>query len=377
MKNPQWPQLRENYPVTKQGAYLKNASISGMHQAVLEEMEKFQREMAFKAGIQEGRFFDVLMESKEVLSSFIGAAPEDVALLENSSHNMNIVAMMLEQEKKSGRNHILMVEDEFPSCALPFFHHGFEVELVPTREGCFDEGDLLERVSKKTIAIVASTVQFSTGFRLHPEKLCSQALEKDIHIILNTTQSLGVFPINVLELGVSALTSSCHKWLGAGIGQALLYLSKEFRNERRYPLAGWCSVAEPFEMRNNPPLPREDVGALQLGSLPFVPIVGVTKACKVLQEIGLKNIQERVLDLNSILRKELNHLGLKTLGAKERDRQSGIVTFEMKEASHFVEDLESKGIYVNERRGKVRVSPHFFNNAEDLEVFLKELSLKA
>ncbi len=374
---PNWESLRQYYPLLEKGVYLKSASIAAMHKDVLDEITKWNLFMAQSAGSHEEKYFELLMDVHHSIATFLGCDQEDVTLLENTSHNMNILAMMLADEKRLGKNEIVAVSDEFPSNILPFYHHGFKVNQVKTDGGEFSAEDLFERVNNKTAAVVCSVVQFSSGQYTDPLLLSKLAKEKGVHLFLNTTQALGTLPFSLKDLQVSALTSSCHKWLGAGIGASLFYMSKEFRRKRPYPLAGWCSVAEPFEMKNEKPQPREDVMALQLGSLPFAVLAGVAKACEVISSIGLAPIQKRLQGHTHTLRTLLKEKGLKPLG----NGQSGITTFALYEdpvqTQEFVDDLKKKNIHVNCRRGLIRVSPHFYNTEEEIKTFMESLILKA
>lgn len=374
MNDSTWQNIRKSYPILSKGTYLKSASISAVHPDVLDEMKNWLTSIGEQAAIDEGRFFDLLMSGREVLGKFLHCPPEDVTLLENSSHNMNLVAMMMIKDRKEGRTEVIVPADEFPSSVLPFYHHGFDVHQVPAQHGDLKEEDLFEKVTEKTAAVITSHVQFSSGLRLDPQKLSDLAIKHNVPLILNTTQSLGVFDIDLSKIKVAALTSSCHKWLGAGIGQAILYISPEFRATRPYPMAGWCSVEEPFAMINELPHPRSDVGALQLGSLPFALISGVLKAIEVLENLGQKNIEERVLNLSVKLRKGVEELGFKPFGSSRRENQSGIVTFPVSDADGLVAFLEGKKIFVNNRRGSIRASVHFYNNEEDVRTFLDALN---
>lgn len=373
MNESTWQNIRKSYPILSKGTYLKSASISAVHPEVLDEMKNWLTSIGEQAAIDEGRFFDLLVKGREILGNFLNCPPEDVTLLENSSHNMNLVAMMMQKDRKEGRTEVIVPADEFPSSVLPFYHHGFDVIQVSANHGNLKEEDLFENVSEKTAAVITSHVQFSSGLRLDPQKLSDLAQKHHVPLILNTTQSLGVFDIDLSKIKVAALTSSCHKWLGAGIGQAILYLSPEFRETRPYPMAGWCSVEEPFAMVNELPHPRSDVGALQLGSLPFALISGVLKAIEVLEKLGQKNIEERVLDLSMTMRKGIEALGYKPFGAPERESQSGIVTFPVDDADGLVEFLAQKKIFVNNRRGSIRASVHFYNDESDVKTFLDAL----
>lgn len=373
MEETNWQKIRKDFPITEQGAYLKSASISGVHNDVLKEMQHWLEDIAHYAAINEGRFFDLLQHSKAVMSDFLGCTSDDVTLLENSSHNMNIVAMMMKKDLLEGRDEIIVSADEFPSSLLPFYYHGFKVIQTETNNGHFKEEDLFKNLSDKTAAVITSVVQFATGLRLDPVILGELAEKYKVPLILNTTQSLGVFPIDLSKTRVAALTSSCHKWLGAGIGQAIFYLSPDFRKERPFPMAGWCSVEDPFAMKNEFPIPRLDVGALQLGSLPFALIAGVVKSLEVINDIGLKPIEERVLSLSHHLRAVVKDSGFAPIGARVSTEESGIVTFPVADADGLVDFLAQRKIYVNNRRGFIRASVHLYNDSTDIESFHQAL----
>lgn len=371
--------MENQYPALKQGHYLKNASISAMHQSVIDEIAKWNHSISHLGAVNESRFFDLLMEIHETIGSFLNTDKENVTILDNSSLNMNIVAMMLKQDASPKRD-IIMVADEFPSNALPFYHHGFNVIQVPTTEGKFSLDDFEAKISEDTAAILCSIVQFSTGQYTPAEELSELCEKHNLPLFLNATQSLGVYPLDLKKIKADVVTASCHKWLGAGIGGAILYLSPRFRKNKEYPLAGWCSVAEPFEMKNEKPIPRDDVMALQIGSLPFAVLAGVAQACRHLQGVGLDKVRERILTLSHLLREGLIKRGFSPLG----NGASGIVTFSthqsLEETEALVSEMEKQKIFVNCRRGLIRVSPHFYNSEESIEAFLtfldKNLVLK-
>ena len=368
-----WTRIRAQYPITQDKVYLKNASIGGMNVAVLEETTAWQKSIAFEAAIHEHRFGDLVFSSRDKVAAFLNCPPDQVTLTENTSHNMNLIAMMLKQEFNQGVE-IIAPADEFPSSILPFHHHGHKVIQVASQQGVFSINDLLQAITPQTKALVCSHIQFATGLRIDIYQLSEELKKRNIAFILNATQSIGVFPIDISKLHLAALSATCHKWLGAGMGRAIFYLSEEFMRNHRSPLLGWCSVAEPFEMSNSPAPARSDVGSFQLGTLPFAQLAAVSKAIEINQEIGTDHISERVLDLSQNLRKKVKELGLKVQGPDDRKSCSGTTTFGIdKSADELVEYLESQSIYVNNRRGKIRASIHFYNDEVDIERFIQAL----
>jgi cysteine desulfurase / selenocysteine lyase len=367
-----WEALRKSYPITHDKIYFMTASVGGMHRDVMEASKKWIEMGGIQGGIDEELFLNEVVEHRQVLANHLKVSSHDVALTESTSHNMNILAMMLKQK---GGGNIISFEDEFPSSVLPFYHHGLEVKLIPSQQGFIGLDTILKAIDSQTRAVVISHVQFSTGFRSDLAALGEKLEEMGVPFIVNATQSIGAFAQEVQKWKASALSASCHKWLGGGLGQSLLYLKPEFRQNYQYPLVGWGSVEDPFAMKNEPPKIREDVGALQLGVVPFNLLASVTQAIKLADTIGIENISKRILDLGNLVEEKLKQLPINLLSYRQ-DIQSntGILVFEpqKKTAQELADELKSKKIYVNQRRGKIRISTHFYNNEEEIETFYQE-----
>jgi cysteine desulfurase / selenocysteine lyase len=368
-----WNEIRNRYPITHKNCYLKTASIGGMHQDVLAEILKWEKSIAYEGAIQEQRFGDLIFKTRDQVAQFINCQPDHVTLTENTSHNMNILALMLKEEFPKGAE-ILAPADEFPSSILPFYHHGHEVKQIPSHHGVLTVEHILDQISSKTKAVVCSHIQFLSGWRMDIQRLSKELKKRGLYFFLNATQSLGVFPLDLATLEVAALSATCHKWLGAGMGRSVFYLDSEFQSNHRPPLLGWGSVPDPHAMKNEPSGPRKDMGIYQLGTLPFAALAGVGKAMEVGQQIGLDNISKRVLKLSALLRSQLQELGISPLGNGEPDCSSGTLTFALKaDTDTIVQNLSEKNIYVNNRRGLIRASVHFYNNEEDINYFISSL----
>ncbi|MFC2172475.1 hypothetical protein ACFLU6_07560, partial [Acidobacteriota bacterium] len=54
-------------------------------------------------------------------------------------------------------------------------------------------------------------------------------------------------------------------------------------------------------------------------------------------------------------------------------RRAGIVSFAPPEPAKTAERLQANGIVVALRAGMIRVSPHFYNNEQDINTLLKAL----
>ncbi len=345
-----------------------NAAIGGIHLETQKAIQEWSEICLKKGAIGDIRFFDLLEEAREVASEFVGLKKEEVAFSGSTSLNMNFLAMML---KDSGVRKIIAPAIEFPSSTIPWFHHDFEVELIEPREGKIWEDDLISRANGKETAVICSGIQFLTGQKLNLEYLGEKLSEKSSAFIINGTQQIGQFQMDLAKIKFTAFTASLHKWLGADLGLSLIAMPSVERKKYKMPVAGWVSVEDPWRLANERPKFLGDMGAFQLGTVPFNLIAGAKKAMEIQTTIGQDIIEKRVLFLSDRLSAVIKELGYELLSPRNSEEdKSGICTLvypgDLEKALLF---LEEKNVFVNGRRGAIRASIHFYNNQEDIEKF--------
>ena len=110
------------------------------------------------------------------------------------------------------------------------------------------------------------------------------------------------------------------------------------------------------------------------GMLPFPSLYAMQAAVELLERIGPGAIEQQVLHLAGILRDELANLGGEFYSSKA-GLSSQIVAahFPGRDPSVLANALKQNNILVSARKGYLRVSPHFYNNEADIDVFLRAL----
>jgi selenocysteine lyase/cysteine desulfurase len=112
----------------------------------------------------------------------------------------------------------------------------------------------------------------------------------------------------------------------------------------------------------------------ELGSPHFSNILSLKAAIEYISRIGITNIERRILVLTSYLVEKLHELNLDIISPLEEEKsRSGIIVFRMHNAEEIVRKLEEKRIIVSARGGGIRVSPHFYNNEEDIDTLIRAL----
>jgi len=120
---------------------------------------------------------------------------------------------------------------------------------------------------------------------------------------------------------------------------------------------------------------RQDASKFQNGTISEIGVYAVYASLKFLNEIGFDNIEGIILNNASYLTDKLLEIGLKPLLAVcKRENRSGIVTCKIDNAQTVHDELLKKNIHTAVREGYIRLSPHFYNNTEDIDKVVEVLN---
>jgi len=163
--------------------------------------------------------------------------------------------------------------DEFPSCTLPWLQQGYRVDFVCSRDrGLIDLTDIEKSITANTRILVTSFVQFATGFRQNLVALGRLRRDRNMALVVDATQGMGVFPIDVTNSDIDFLVFSGYKWAQAGYGIGGLYVAPRFLKPTSFRVAGWWSVRDPEAVVNDRLYLKQTAAALEVGCPRFAGI---------------------------------------------------------------------------------------------------------
>ena len=362
--------LRQDFPVTKNKIYLNHASHSPLSKPVKDAMQKHIEEYS-----EYGDAMD-LDNGKSSFARLINATKDEIAMVENTSTGMNIIANMLDYP--SGSN-IVTTDLEYPSVVYPWKRKklGVTIRYVKNVAGKILLEDLEKAVDDKTVAVALSHVEYMNGFRFDLKAVSEIAHKHGAYLAVDAIQSLGAFPVDVKHDNVDFLTASCYKWMLGPPGVGYLYVRKELVEKFEPPFIGWAS-AKPevfdtvgfWEIQNL--YLSETASRFEIGSPSYVSISGAKAALHLLLDVGVENIEKRILKLTDHLIVELAGRGIKFQTPLEPECRSGIVNFLIDHPQERTDELAKKNIVVSARAHGIRVSPHFYNSEEEIDKLVEE-----
>jgi selenocysteine lyase/cysteine desulfurase len=369
------------FPVTRHNIYLNHAANGPLPRPVARTLHEYVDDTSVYGNINYARWSEYESGAHRRLANLISARPEQIALTASTGDGFMTVAQGLRWQEGDV---IISAEGEFPSNVYPWLNleeHGVRLHKVAARNARIVVEDILESITERTRLVTLSLVEFSTGFRNDIATIARHCHERGIFCGIDAMQALGSVDVDVQALGVDYLCAASHKWLLGPQICGILYVADDFLPQLHAPRRGWLSVETPFDFFNhNQPL-RTGAARFEHSSTNRLPIIGMDAALGVFESLdgGMEAVEARILGLTGYASAGLERLGYPVVSPQGEGERSGIVCFKPHperqgvSLQDIVDELALRRIYVAARGDVVRVSPHFYNTIEEIDVLLNVL----
>ncbi|MDY6774067.1 MAG: aminotransferase class V-fold PLP-dependent enzyme, partial [Candidatus Nanohaloarchaea archaeon] len=220
-------QVRQDFPVLDQDLiYLDSACMSLRPEPVMEKVEEYYREFPACSGRSHHslgeRASEEVEKSRERVAEFIGADPQEIVFVRNTTEAINLVANSL------GLSGTVITSDrEHNSNLVPWQGLG-EVEhrIVGSEEERFDLEEFREEMDEEVELVSIVHTSNLDGYTLPVEQIIDTAHEYNALVLVDGAQSAPHRPVDVNSLDADFFAFSGHKMLGpSGIGA--LYVREE------------------------------------------------------------------------------------------------------------------------------------------------------
>ena len=158
-------------------------------------------------------------------------------------------------------------------------------------------------------------------------------------------------------------------------GCGVFYCSARVLDQLEPRVVGWRSVTDNLDFDSYHLELQPSAGRFEEGTPNTGGIFALGAAIDLLLELGVVNIEARVLSLTGELVDGLVERGARIESPRGPGEASGIVAFNLPNEApdRTVARLRAAGVFVVARRGRVRASPHFYNDSSDLGRLLEAL----
>jgi cysteine desulfurase/selenocysteine lyase len=373
--------LRALFPVTERAIYLNHAAVSAPPIPTINAVQSQLADVSENGSVNFRNWIAVKENTRRLVAGMLGALPEQVAFMRNTSDGLSTVASGFGW--RPGDN-LVTFRHEFPSNIYPWLRvrdaFGVEVRMCEERDGRIDLDELIGLIDGKTRIVAISQIQFASGFRADLERIGRAARAHDALLVVDVIQALGVVPIDVQSELVDVAAAACHKWLLTPEGVGLLYLSARARERIQPTLVGWTSVPNPEDYGNFEQDWNKGTLAWETGTGPAALIHGLEASLKLLQEVGIRRIQAHLETLTDYLCErlceQLRTTQYEVVSSRRAGEKSQIVCLRHLAGLSSMDlyaHLKKRNIITAPRGDRLRISPHLYNTLEEIDVLVRAL----
>lgn len=365
-------ELRDiEFPWADNTVYLNHASVGPLPERTRKALEEFNRKRAAPFQLPDRDLMTTLAESRRLVAELLGAVPEEIALTINTGYGLSLAARALPLQ---AGDIVLASDREFPANVYPWMllkDSGIALELAPTTpEGWPDEDYLVDRLRDPRVRVLAvSLVQFSNGYTVDLARLSAATREAGAYLVVDAIQGIGQMPIDVKQTPVDLLSCGAQKWLLSPWGSGFVYVRRELIRNLRPAITGWMAFegTEDFTRltQYNDTL-RGDARRFELITLPYQDFAGMNASLGLLLGLGIENIASHLRALQEPILAWAARTGSRIVSPLG-DHGSGIICVAPADLGPAFRALKSARIVCSMREGAIRLSPHAYNTADDME----------
>lgn len=323
---------------------------------------------------------------KRALGRLINAPAEDIILGNSTSYGLHLLANGIPW--RAG-DEVLLVDGDFPANILPWLglrKRGVVVRLIQSRDAVLQADELQEHFTERTRLFCISWVNSFTGHAVDIQSLGEVSRTSNVLFVLNGSQAIGTRPLNVATAPVDAVTSCGFKWLCGPYGTGFCWMRPKLRDSLEYNQAYWLTMQSGRDlnlMREREITIRNDLGASTYDvfcTANFLNFMPWTASVEYLLKQGLEQIETSNATLVSRFIDGLDAKKYELVSPREEVARSTLVVTTHRQPDRNIElyqALKNAGIEVALREGNLRLSPHLYNRAEEIDRALSVLNAAA
>ncbi|MDH3732789.1 MAG: aminotransferase class V-fold PLP-dependent enzyme [Gemmatimonadota bacterium] len=364
--------IRDEFPVTRELAYLNTASLGPSSRPAHDAMVAYAEEkMMYR---DPGSRPETRARARASFARLFGADEDEIAFLFSTSDAENIITDAINW--RPGDN-VVVDELHFTTTFVLYREIerrlGVELRVVPVSEGRTTVDDFAARTDVRTRLISVAWVSNRNGYRHTLPDLAEVAHAHGGYLYADAIQAFGNSATDLHEEGVDFACGNGYKWLFADFGCAPFYVRREHLDWLEPDRFGHRQVAE--SLPDHRFRLRENAQKYEHSNPSFGAVAAMDAALTLIEGVGLARIEDHTVKLAGELRSELVDLGF-DLFTPPRNPSPIVSFYHELDPDALYEGLREEGVPITfQEQGRlVRTAVAMFNTRDDIDRLLGVLS---
>ncbi|MEM7545241.1 MAG: aminotransferase class V-fold PLP-dependent enzyme [Pseudomonadota bacterium] len=371
------PSQRHLFDMPRNVAYLNCAYMSPLSHGVIAAIDRGARMKATPWQLTIPDFYDAVDEARALFAAIMNCDAAGVALVPSASYGIETAVKNL--PLGPGRR-VIVLGDQFPSQVYPWRRavrdQGGEVIAVDVPPGEAATGVLLDAIDEHCAVVQVANVLWTNGAFVDLMAVRRRCDEVGAALCLDLTQSAGAMVTDFAAIRPDFAVVAGYKWMMCPYATGFLYVAPERRDGE--PMEeGWITRKDSRNFADLTSYTDEyEPGALRFDMgerANFALMPGVVVALQQIVDWGVANIEATLAARNSALSVRLSALGLTPTPDAARGPHFIGASLPAGAPLDLVARLAADDVYLSERSGSLRITPHLWNDEEDCDRLIAAL----
>jgi len=373
--DPDFVALRKDFPLLERKTYLNSGSYCALADSVKAAFDSYIDER-----LTVGANWDLWVMKNEAvrerMAMVLGAQPDEIAITASASAGINALASALDFTGR--RNKIVVSDFEFPTNAQIW--HAQErrgakvVHARRAQDGYIPLEQFEELIDEETKLVAITHVCYLNGAKLDIPGIVRLAHARGAKVLVDCYQSVGALGFDVKALDVDFAVGGMLKYLLGTAGIGFLYARASLIADLIPTNTGWFAQADIGAMDISANRPSPTARRFEAGTPPVVNCYAAEAGLNYLLAIGRDAVEARVLALTGRCMDRLEEIGWPSVTPRRDERRGPTVAVPSRDAGALTKALMERGVVTSHRGGNIRAAFHFYNNDDDIEIFLGALT---
>jgi selenocysteine lyase/cysteine desulfurase len=313
---------------------------------------------------------------KDKLGRLLGVSADDLSISGSATQSVNALASSFRLDGK--RRKIVTTAFDFPTTAQIWRAQATQGAVVETAMATEDGLDIpLDRferlIDDETLIVSVPAVCYWNGVRLPLEPLIALAHSRGALVLVDAYQAVGTFPIDCRALGADFVVGGFLKYLLGSAGVGFLYVRDSRSGAHDPRMTGWLAQADVDAMDVFSHRPADDARRFE-GGTPSVPSLYACDAgLGSLLGLDQAAVAAQIGALTRSIKDRARAAGYALATPADDDRHGALVAIRSADAAQTVARLAAMDIVVSSRASNIRISPHCYNDENDIEALFRGL----
>lgn len=366
--------LREEFPIFKSKTYINSCSYGALSHDVRAAYEQYLNDRD-EHGSHWEHWVGMLEDMRSRIASLLNADIDEMALTSSLSEGLNALASSLTYTPE--RNKIVITDYDFPTTAQIWFaqqKRGAKVVQVveDKEEKMLPLAGFEKEIDDSTLLVSIPYVCYRNGSTQDLEPIIKLARLHGALVFVDCYQAVGAIPVDVKALDADFIAGGMLKYLLSTAGTGYMYVRSSLIEQLQPTTSGWFSQRDIHAMDHTKNDPSLTARRFESGTPNVANVYAAIAGLKIVEGLGVANIQAEVSEIISAIKTRALENDFK-LGINQK-RHSPMVTLQSNDMYGLVAKLEEDNIVTSCRDGNLRVSPHFYNNMDDVERLFESLN---